>query len=262
MRIGAVVVASGRGFLRYVGGIRFPKVMEEIGGEPMISRVVGAVAEAKIDLVIVVVNPVFGFRIKAALTASSFTSCRYATQPQRRGAAEALVRAMPLLRKEGITDFLAIYADMPLWTVETIASLIDLHRRERPLLSMTTVTLNGMHPPGLERYGRVIRDGGNTISYVVEPANATAEELAARTVNPSLWIWEREWFAAYAPKVPPVLKNDGFEPEQYVPPLVRVAARQGRRIAELPLTDPGEALGVNNTSELKLVRGLFKPSLI
>ena len=253
MRVGAVVVASGRGFFRLVGGIRFPKVMEEIGGEPMVSRVVRAVMEAGIGSVIVVVNPVFGLAIETALATFGFNSCKYVVQPRRRGAAEALMRAMPLLRKEGVTDFLAIYADMPLWTAETIASLVDLHHRDKPLLSMTTVTLNGMHPPELERYGRVIRDSGDAIRYIVEPANRTPEELAACTVNPSLWIWGREWFTKYAPDVIPVHREDGFEPEQYVPPLVATAAKQ-RQIAEFSLKDPWEALGVNTMQELALVR--------
>ena len=257
MRIGAVVVASGHGFFRYVGGVRFPKVLEDVGGEPMISRIVRVVG-AKINPVVVIVNPLSRFRIKATLTAAGFTTCRYAVQPQRRGAADAIMRAIPILRHEGITDFLAIYADMPLWTAETIAALADQHRREQPILSMVTVPLNDGHPVGLERYGRVIRDGGEAISYVVEPVNATPEELAARTVNPSLWAWRMKWFAEHVLEVLPVSRSDGFEPECCIPPLVGIGVADGQRIIELRLGDPWEALGVNSVQELELVREVLR----
>lgn len=257
MKIGAVIVASGYGSLRLIRGERFPKVLEMIGGMPMVCRIAHALLSHYTTMpCVVVVNPLFGPRIRAALEDLSFNFL-YATQRQRRGSADAVMQALPLLETEGITDFICIYADMPLWEWVTVTALMAVHQTVQPTISLVSVALNGHHPKELERYGRIVRRDGR-IWHIVESTDATKEELAIRVVNPSLWIWQRDWFAANAHRVPEVSRQDGFPAEQYMPPLIGIATQDGRLIAEMPLDDPCQALGVNTSWELEIVREIFQ----
>lgn len=256
MKIMPVILASGYGSVRSPEGHACPKVLEFIGGKPMIVRAATALMEAGFASFFVVVNPLFGETIRKILSAWMFGKYAFAYQPMRRGAADAALQAVPLAAAEGATDILVAYADMPLWSPDTIRCLAELHRKETPLLTMITAPLDEYSPKELWRYGRIIRSGDGTILRVVEPAAATEAELAARSVNPSLWLWNLDWIATYAPKAPFVTRQDGFDPEQQLPSLVEFAAREGR-VRELVLTNISEALGVNNAAELEVVRKAY-----
>ena len=122
---------------------------------------------------------------------------------------------------------------------------------------MVTVPLSGA-PPELGRYGRIIRGEAGQILRIVEPVDARNGELSATTVNPSLWIWESAWLARNLDKVVPRERPDGRVAERYLPPLVGMAVEQGKLVAELPLRDPREALGVNTIEELQHVRKIVQ----
>ncbi len=213
----------------------------------MIARVVQAVSGMETA---VIVNPVYGPAVEAALRERGFRG-EFILQFRRSGSAEAVRTAISLLQAE---HALVVYGDMPLWSAETVESLVRLYERTKPVLALATVALDGNSPAELRRYGRVIRDAAGEIVRVVEPADAQPEELAAASVNPSLFIWEAGWFLRNVRRVSPVAKADGREPERYIPPLIGILRREGGRIAELPLANPLEALGVNNAYELERVR--------
>ncbi len=123
------------------------------------------------------------------------------------------------------------------------------------VVAMVTVTLNGSHR--LDRYGRVARDQEGRILAVFEPDELSGFDLSlARTVNPSLYCFERAWLESHIPSIKPVSK-DGFEPEYHLPRLIPMAHDQGRKILEVPLQDETEALGVNTHSELLDVREIL-----
>lgn len=257
-QIGAVIIASGYGRCRMLDGIPYPKVAELVARKPMVVHVVDIVGEAGLAPQIVVVNPLFGADIQAVLKEYGKTELQYAVQPKRSGAADAVLQAMPLLREGGVEHFLVIYADMPLWRPTTVRKIAALHEREKPTVTMISVALEGDYPRELERYGRVIRNSDGDIVRIVEPADAIPEELASRAVNPSLWVWEREWFLAHTREIPLTQRKDGYEPERYLPPLVGIARRKRRRIIEVRIADPWEALGVNTPEELEHVRAVFR----
>jgi bifunctional UDP-N-acetylglucosamine pyrophosphorylase/glucosamine-1-phosphate N-acetyltransferase len=168
------------------------------------------------------------------------------------GAGDAVKSALPLLREVGCRDFLVVYADMPLWRPETISALVLEHLREMPAITMATVALDSK--AALRSYGRILRNEQGKIIGVVEPADATEEQLRTTTVNPSLYVFRREWFAENIGRVRPRERGDGYPPEIYLPPLVALAHEQGQRVAEFPIQDPTETLGVNTLAELLAVR--------
>ena len=252
-RIAAVVIAAGYGSLRTVdeSSLPLPKILEPVAGKPMVLRVLETVQKAGCSPWVVVVNRYSALSVSIVLNRAP--TPYYVVQEDRTGAADAALGAVPWLQEQEVDDFLAIYGDMPLWSPETIERLLCAHRAAASTLSMVTVTRSSEYPE-FDRYGRVIRDTEGNIRRIVEPAEATREELDAKSVNPSLWIWRREWFVDHAPHVARTPRADGRASERYLPPLVERVYHCGEKIVEVPLSRTQEALGVNTLSELHRVQ--------
>jgi bifunctional UDP-N-acetylglucosamine pyrophosphorylase/glucosamine-1-phosphate N-acetyltransferase len=224
----------------------------------MVIRILRTITEADFSPVCVVINPLFADQVVQAVANAGFRNILFRIQPERRGSADAVLQALTAFDHGNVHNALVIYADMPLWSEETILKLAINHTIEEPIVSMVSVSLSGA-PPGLFRYGRIIRNTGGRIQRIVEPADATPEELAFETINPSLWIWSIAWLRRHAPLIAPTPKHDGFHPERYMPPLIGMAASQGH-IIEVAVSDHVQALGVNTPEELELVRQIVASS--
>lgn len=256
-RVGAVIVAAGHGVLE--PGVS--KLIAHVGGKPMIAHVVQTVLLAGFAPVVLVLNGRFREQIKSVIenASVSMNALSIATQHERRGAAHAVMCAMPVLEQLGCDHFLVVYGDMPCWRVETMLALANMHTSAGASVSMVSVALSGARTPReLERYGRVLRDASGNIIGVVEPGDATQDQLlATRTVNPSLYVFSRQWFSDHFPRIQPYHRPDGHGDELHVPPLLRMASDEHALITELPLIDKTEALGVNNLVDLEDVRQVF-----
>jgi len=258
MPIPAVILASGYGSLRSVGGLPFPKVLETVAGEPMLARIVRTVETAGFSPIVVVINPFFGEQIRTALREQS--DLIFVAQPDRFGGADAIARTLPTLAKCGAESFLVVYGDMPLWQPEILRGLRQKHLDSGgAVISMVTISIADEHPRELERYGRILNGSVKGAVGVVEPCDATPEQLATlTTVNPSLWMFSRKWLADHVGQIEPHVHPDGRASERHVPPLVAIAAGQGQTICEVPLSDPIQGLGVNNAGELEKIRAIIK----
>ncbi len=246
--LGAIIVASGHGSLREVSGGAFPKVLESVHGRPIIARILGTVTRSKLSPV-VVVNPRFELEVRMCLHSHGFSNIRYAIQPERQGAADAVYRALPILENLGISDTMVIYADMPFWEPDTIQAIVSHHRTFEPTLTMATLNLSERSPAGFTRFGRVIRKDGR-IQRGVEYKDATLEEQTCRVLNPCLWAWKTDWLGSRIPQLKPHEKGDGYPPELYLPDLIQVASDEGCRIVEVPLKEDREAFGINTHQDL------------
>lgn len=250
-----VILAAGYGSLHP----NVPKVIESISpcdNRPMIVEVVKSIKATVFSCFefrpILVVNELYREAIANCLQAHGHSECHFVIQPDRYGAGDAVLRAIPFLRENGWREFLVVLADMPLWQPKTIKNLALEHLHELPAISMVTAVRETL--PVFCRYGRILRGPNDEITGVVEPADAAAEQLASKTVNPSLYVFDLAFFVEKICQVEPKERGDGRPPEIYLPPLVGIAHRAGRRILEVPLENPIEALGVNTLAELEEVR--------
>lgn len=255
--IGCIVVAAGYGSLREEGGRPVPKVIEKVSGIPMIGRALRAAERSGIQDIVVVTNPRDQDVVLDAITYSmrgGSVRCMpsIVIQPERRGSAEAVLHAIPVLQSHGCDRALITYADMPMWSSSTFR-ILCAQSHNHHVVTMTTV-LRDPDYPVLERYGRVLRDHDGNITQVMEvnDPRITPEILAIERVNPSLWVWNLKWLRKNIPLIRPFRKTDGYHDELYMPPLIEMASSQGLRINELDLSIPAskEAVGVNTLEEL------------
>jgi bifunctional UDP-N-acetylglucosamine pyrophosphorylase/glucosamine-1-phosphate N-acetyltransferase len=240
-----VILAAGEG-TRMRSAL--PKVLHPLCGRPMIAWPVEAAQAAGAGRVVVVDNP--KRRLGAALPAG----VEVAVQAAPRGTGDAVAAAAGLL---GDRDTVVVLnGDVPLVTAEAIRALIDAHERAGAAATMATMELD---EPG--QYGRVVRDDDSSVLRVVEakaPGDATPEELRLREVNTGVYAFDGAALKAALAE----LDADNAQGEVYLPDVLPVVRRAGRRVAAHVVDDPALTLGVNDRVELAEVRRLAQRRIL
>ncbi len=101
--------------------------------------------------------------------------------------------------------------------------------------------------------GRVLGDGAGGLRAIVEARDASPEELQLRTINSGLYALPAPEIGAFLDR----LRPDNAQGELYLTDAVTAAAREGRPVALVELTEADEALGVNDRLELARVHALL-----
>jgi bifunctional UDP-N-acetylglucosamine pyrophosphorylase/glucosamine-1-phosphate N-acetyltransferase len=150
-----------------------------------------------------------------------------------------------LQTQSSLADFkgpvLILNADVPLITVETLQSMLKIHRDQGADLILLTATLS--NPEG---YGRVIRDSGGDVIAIVEEADATPAQRSVREINTGFYLVN----APFLFEVLKGLKSDNAQKEYYLTDIVGAAVRQGRRLGTISARDPDEVMGINSRADL------------
>jgi bifunctional UDP-N-acetylglucosamine pyrophosphorylase / glucosamine-1-phosphate N-acetyltransferase len=165
-----LIMAAGRGTRMHS---ELPKVLHLLLGKPMVAWVVDAAREAGADQVVCVTRP--GDGVAEGLP----RDVTVAEQVEGEGTGAAVLAARYHLT--GDRPVVVLSGDHPLVSAETVAGLVEEHRREGA--AATVLTTESIDPAG---YGRVVRGEDGSIERIVETKYAEgvpAEELAIREVN-------------------------------------------------------------------------------
>ncbi|MDX6511942.1 MAG: bifunctional UDP-N-acetylglucosamine pyrophosphorylase / glucosamine-phosphate N-acetyltransferase [Gaiellaceae bacterium] len=172
--------------------------------------------------------------------AERFEGIPVAVQAEPRGTGDAIAAARELLEGKA-RSVLVLSGDTPLLTTELLADLVATHRRED-----AAATVLSFSPPDVREYGRIVRDERGTLRAIVEAADATADELAIREVNSSIYVFESEALWPALERLEPA----NAQGELYLTDAVRLLVEAGRKVAVHAASDPAEAEGVNTRAEL------------
>lgn len=232
----AVILAAGKG-TRMKSDVH--KVLHPIAGRAMLDHLLGVLDTLAPTRKVVVVGA--GREQVAGLVEAR--GGEVAVQEQQLGTAHAVRMAEPALG--GFAgDVLILYGDTPLIEAETMAHMLDrLHAPDAP-----AVVVVGFRPTDPMQYGRILAAPDGTIEKMVEYKDATPEERAVNLCNSGM-------MAARAEDLFPLLArvgNDNAAGEYYLPDVVMLAGRDGRRSAVIE-AEPWEMAGVNSRAELALV---------
>jgi bifunctional UDP-N-acetylglucosamine pyrophosphorylase/glucosamine-1-phosphate N-acetyltransferase len=145
-----------------------PKVLQPIGGRPMLLRLLAAVRALAPDRVHVVVGS-GAEQIEALLQG---TDCHLVTQAERLGTGHAAAQALPEVASD--SRVLILPGDMPLVRTSTLERLLS---EDADLAVLSFVAED---PTG---YGRILRGADGLITGIREEKDASQQERQIREVN-------------------------------------------------------------------------------
>ncbi|HVN88501.1 MAG TPA: bifunctional UDP-N-acetylglucosamine diphosphorylase/glucosamine-1-phosphate N-acetyltransferase GlmU [Candidatus Binataceae bacterium] len=236
--IAAIVLAAGLGTRMKSARA---KVLHEIGGEPMIARVLRAMAQVAANPLVVVVGHQADEVKAASRRACPSKELSFALQREQRGTGHAARCAIGALRHNFAGDVLIGCGDMPMVKAESLAAFVAEHRRSQAKLSFISVRIDD---PG--SYGRVVRDPRGNVEAIVEAKDASDAEKAINEINTGTYLAD----AAFLRGALELLQPNNAQGEFYLTDIVAIARREGLAVNAWQARDADEFAGVNSRQEL------------
>jgi bifunctional UDP-N-acetylglucosamine pyrophosphorylase / glucosamine-1-phosphate N-acetyltransferase len=243
--LAAIVMAAGLGTRMRS---ERPKHLHPLLGRTVLDWALGAVRPLTPDPLVVVCSPVTREELARTLP----EDVELAVQVDPRGTGDAVSAAKPAL-EEATGDVLVLDGAAPLLTPEVLEALIAEHRSVG-----AAVTVLSIEPLKPLPYGRVLRDEDGRLSRIVEEGDATAEELAIRELNTSIYVFG---VAALWPALER-LDDENAQGELYLTDAVLHIVADGGRGAVYRAADPVVGLGVNNRAELAQAAAVLRDRLV
>jgi bifunctional UDP-N-acetylglucosamine pyrophosphorylase / glucosamine-1-phosphate N-acetyltransferase len=236
-----VILAAGKG-TRMRSDLA--KVLHRAGGRPLIEHVVRACQPLKPAQLLVVV----GHQGAEVAAVAEALGAETAVQQPQRGTGHALQVARRAMRKSA-KRVLVLYGDAPLLRTETLAALLDAHRRGEAAATILSAELDDPTD-----YGRVIRDSEGRVQAIVEEKAATPEQRAIREVNSGIYCFtlEKFWPCLNA------LRPTNFHHELYLTDVIALLRQKNERVLAQIARDPGEILGCNTRAQLADLDRVFR----
>lgn len=246
----AIVLAAGKG-TRMKSSI--PKVLHPVAGHPMLRYPVDVLRELKAKKIMLVVG--FGAdevrKAFSPLSPLSLDKVSFVEQGEQLGTGHAVMCALGGL-KGFKGDVLILSGDVPLITSDTVRGLLKAHRsarKNRPAISLITALLE--EPKG---YGRIVRDDNGSIVRIVEDKDCSPQQKEIKEINTGLYLIDSGFLSRNIKK----LGKENAQGEYYLPDLIGLAVKEGRKVASLTHMDANEVMGVNNRIELARANGIMK----
>ena len=227
------------------------KVLHELGGLPLIARVLRAAKALNPQSIVVVIGN-GAEEVKQVSSAEVGKLAQFALQKDQHGTGDAVNAARNLLA-DSDSLVLVLSGDVPLIRTSTLESLVADHRKSGAECTILSVRLE--NPTG---YGRVVRDDKGSFQKIVEQRDATEEERQIREINTGIYVFgSRKLFDALT-KVKPV--ND--QGEYYLTDVPEILLREGSNVSVYVHTDAREVSGINTRAELAEFENLLRRNVI
>lgn len=224
-----------------------PKVLQTIGGQPMLSRVINTARSLSPDQLIVVV----GHGEQAIRQAyEGQTDLHFVSQWPQLGTGHAVAQASSLLQEGQENDAtMVLYGDVPLVQTDTLQALLAASDNGLALL-----TEEVERPEG---YGRIVRDAQNRVVTIVEDKDATKAQKQIREINTGMLVAPtaklKNWLKA--------LSNNNAQGEYYLTDIVEFAAKDGVPINTVGPKSSFETQGVNSRAQQAQLERLWQREL-
>ncbi len=231
MKNAAVILAAGQGTRMKS---KYPKVTHKILEKPLVRWVVDAARNADVDAIVTVVG--HGRDMVAPLVEDTTV----VVQEEQRGTAHAVLSA-----QQACSDIdgsiVVLRGDSPLVTAKTIKKLIDLREQEKAAVVVLTMEL--ADPFG---YGRIVRDVDGAVVKIVEEKDCTDDERLITECNSGFYCFDAPVLFDALTQV----STDNAQGEYYLPDVLAIAQKAGKKVIALTAKDPAECMGVNSRIQL------------
>jgi bifunctional UDP-N-acetylglucosamine pyrophosphorylase / glucosamine-1-phosphate N-acetyltransferase len=238
--LGVVILAAGKG-TRLKS--RRPKVLHEIGGQPLLLHVIAA---AKTVTAADAIYCVVGHEAERVKAAVEKTGVGFVLQAEQRGTGHALQMVKAEFALSGATppkNLLVLSGDVPLVKPETLQRMIAFHVEQKAAMTILTVVL-----PNPTGYGRVMRPtaGAAEVLGIVEQKDLKPEQLGSPEINSGIYCFETAALFAELDK----LQTNNANGEFYLTDVAGLLAGEGERVVALVGDSVDEVLGANTIAEM------------
>jgi bifunctional UDP-N-acetylglucosamine pyrophosphorylase / glucosamine-1-phosphate N-acetyltransferase len=220
------------------------KVLHRAGGRTLVEHVVRACLPLRASQLLVVV----GHQAEEVSAVVTELGAQTVLQKPQRGTGHAMQIARRAVRRSAKIA-LVVPGDAPLLRTETLAALIDAHRRGEAAATILTAELDDPTD-----YGRVLRDSEGRVQAIVEEKSATPEQRAIREVNSSIYCFTltKLWPCLNA------LRPENAHRELYLTDVIGLLRQRNERVLAHVAPDPREILGCNTRAALADVDRIFR----
>lgn len=233
-RLAVAIMAAGKGTrLRS----KHPKVLNEIGGKPLLAHVISAARQ--------VVPPgnifaIVGYQAERVRQAVADTGVQFVIQEPQRGTGHALMCAREALH--GYDHMIVLSGDAPLITPETVDKLLDFHLQKKAAMTILSAKLSD--PTG---YGRIIRNAkSGEVQSVVEEKSCSTAQRKIREINSGFYAFGVRPLYEFIGR----LKTDNPHAEYYLTDMAEVLRKAKQRVIAIATENPAEISGSNTRAEL------------
>jgi bifunctional UDP-N-acetylglucosamine pyrophosphorylase / glucosamine-1-phosphate N-acetyltransferase len=239
--VAIIILAAGKGTRMRS---ELAKVLHRAGGKPLLEHVVRACRPLKPAQILVVV----GHQAEAVGAVAEGLGTQTVLQNPQRGTGHAIQIGRRALRKSA-KFALVLAGDAALLRTETLAGLLDTHRRGEAAATILSAEI--ADPTG---YGRIVRDSEGRVQAIVEDSATTPEQRSIREINSSIYCFtlEKLWPCLST------LRPDNKHRELYLTDAIAVMRQRNERVLAYVVPDSNEALGCNTRTELADIDRIFR----
>ncbi|MDD5434684.1 MAG: bifunctional UDP-N-acetylglucosamine diphosphorylase/glucosamine-1-phosphate N-acetyltransferase GlmU [Nitrospira sp.] len=222
---------------------RIAKVLHPVAGLPMILYPVNVAGELSSLKTIVVVGHQAD-RVKDVLSEKDVGIVH---QAEQKGTADAVRLAM-----ESVRDFtgliVVLCGDVPLITSETIAGLIEAHKKAWASITVLTTEVND--PSG---YGRIFRGADGSILKIVEDRDADEHIKGIREINTGIYVFN----GGFLSKIISNINSANAQKEFYLTDSVEIGIRKGLKVVAHKTVNREDVMGINTRVELAIAERIM-----
>ena len=242
-RIAVAIMAAGKG-TRLKS--KYPKVLHEVGGKPLLAHVIAA---AKKVVPAEDVYAIIGHEADLVRKAVESTGIRFVLQQEQRGTGHTLIVAKDALAS--YDHVIVLSGDAPLITPTTIERLRDFHLQKKAAMTLLSAGLE--NPTG---YGRILRKTakGDEVKAIVEEKSANLQQKKIREINSGFYAFAVKPLYANIGQ----LKTNNVHGEYYLTDMAGVFAKAKAKVIALKTANPAEILGSNTRAEMMEIDGLMR----
>ena len=206
---------------------RVPKVLQTVGGRPMIIHVLDTAMQLEPAGIHVVFNP-DAPEVPEACQSFDIT---WAAQKQQLGTGHAVLQAMPGIPDHA--DVLVLYGDIPLLEASVLEKLLESSSTGLKVLTMI------IEPP--KGYGRIIRDENDSITGIIEERDASELQRAITEVNSGIILASRGVLMSCLKG----MASENSQNEYYLTDVFSIAHKKGIQTSGIIAPVPDDLEGAN-----------------